>query len=130
MQKLKEFYRAHPEREDEDRYSYTRAMRVLTDSINALLAAHSAVGWEGTDHAQLSLLLSDDPAAVENVTNSLKAKILSSEARGEMRLGHSSVRASTKEFGGWCPPGTEFSRGEYLRHVWAELYTRVAAAAG
>jgi hypothetical protein len=130
LQKLKDLYKAHPEREDDDNLSYPRAIKVITDSINALLSAQSTMGWEGTDHAQLSPLLSDEPTAVESVTENLRTRWMTNEARGELRLGHSSVRVSTREFGGWCPPGTEFSRGSYLRQVWSLLLARMTSAAG
>ena len=54
----------------------------------------------------------------------MSKKLMSKEAKGTHTLGASSLKVSAFEFGEWCPPGDQFTRGEYLRHVWSHLFNR------
>jgi hypothetical protein len=125
LKRLKEYYAAYPDNEEDDKHSYPGALRVITDSIHELLAPQKTLGWNGQDHAQLDLLLSDGMAEVETVTEKMQtAGLFSKEARDSIVAGNSEIKVSKKEFPDWVPAGKEFSRGEYLRYVWWHLITR------
>ena len=125
LKRLKDYYSAHPENEDIDRTLYGQAASILTRSIQSLLGPQDTLGWNGQDHNQIYPLLLDDTRVVADLTEKFDHKMMSAEAKGEVRLGHSRLKISTKEFGEYAPPGTEFTRGEYLRCIWNELLKRI-----
>jgi hypothetical protein len=127
LKKLKDYYQSHPENEYADKIEYQQAMRILCSSIYAVLARDLSLGWTYDDFNQIGPLLFDDPATVADLTDKFHHKVMSSEAKGEVVLGQSRLKISTKEFGNIHPEGTEFSRGEFLRHVWNELLKRAYA---
>jgi len=127
LKRLKEYYNVHPENEDEDRALYGQAASVLKGSIQALVSPQNALGWNGQDYNQLSPLLSNDPSVVADLTERFHHKLMSIEAKGEIPLGQSKLKISTKELGECAPRGNEFTRGEYLRYVWTELLKRTLA---
>lgn len=129
LKRLKEYYAAYPDNEDEDKTLYPRALRIITDSISELLSPMKTLGWNGQDYAQLSLLLSDGRNEVEAVTEKIQAPMMSKEAKGSLVLGNSDLRVSKKEFPEWCPPGKEFTRADYLRYVWWHLIHKATANA-
>lgn len=129
LKRLKEYYAAYPDNEDEDRMLYPRALKVITDSIGELLSPMKTLGWNGQDYGQLSLLLSDGRNEIEAVTEMIQTGLLSREAKGSLVLGNSEIRVSKKEFPEWCPPGKEFTRADYLRYVWWHLIHKAAANA-
>lgn len=127
LKKLKEYYQSHPENEYADKVEYKQAMRNLGTSIDAVLAREFSLGWTYDDFNQISPLLSDAPATVADLTDKFDHKVMSNEAKGEVVLGQSRLKISTKEFGNAHPEGTEFSRGEFLRYIWNELLKRTYA---
>jgi hypothetical protein len=129
LKRLKERYGVHSGDEGADRNLYQQAASILTHSLQALLNPHYTLGWSGQDHNQISSLLSDDPKDVADLTDKFNHKIMSSEARGEVALGHSRLKISIKEFGQYAPQGNEFTRGEYLRYIWTELLKRTLGEA-
>lgn len=128
LKKLKEYYQTRPADEARDRHLYRRAIELISDAINELLAPDKTLGWDGRDYQQLSLLLSDDEAGVAAVTDKLQARLMKKEAKDSLVVGQSAVKVSKKEFPEWCPAGQEFTRGDYLRCVWSHLLSGIGAA--
>jgi hypothetical protein len=127
LKKLKDYYQSHPENEYADKVQYRQALGNISSSIAALLARNVSLGWTYDDFTQLYPLLSDDTGTVADLTHKFHHKVMSVEAKGEVALGQSRLKISTKEFGNYFPEGSEFSRGEYLRFVWHELLRRASA---
>jgi hypothetical protein len=129
LKRLKEYYGVHPEHEDEDRNMYRQAASILRHSIQALLSPSDTLGWDGQDHNQMYSLLLDDARVVADLTEKFNHRMMSTEAKGEIPLGRSTLKISTKEFGEYAPKGNEFTRGEYLRCIWNELLKRASGEA-
>jgi hypothetical protein len=129
LKRLKEYYRVHPDSEDLDRPLYQQVASILARSIQELVNPQSALGWSGQDYNQIFPLLSDDARVIADLTDKFNHKLMSSEAKGEVLLGHSRLKISMKEFGQYAPQGNEFTRGEYLRFVWSELLKRILGEA-
>jgi hypothetical protein len=121
LKRLKEFYQGRPAHEASDRQLYRRALELIGDAINDLVAPDKTLGWNGRDYQQLRLLLSDDEDEAAAVTEKLQARLWKKEAKDSLVVGQSAVRVSKKEFPEWCPAGKEFTRGDYLRCVWSHL---------
>lgn len=127
--RLKEFYRARPEREVEDRAAFAEALQILTESLEALLSPKQTLGWNGGDYTQLEPLLSDDSGTVAELTQRLKHRsfFVSGQPEG-LAVGQSEIKLTAKEFSGWCPASDGLARGEYLRFVWAQLLNKAYSA--
>jgi hypothetical protein len=54
----------------------------------------------------------------------------SKEAKGKNKLGQSEVKFTTFDFGDWCPTGDQFTKGEYLRHIWQQVFQRCQTQLG
>jgi hypothetical protein len=125
---LRNLYKDNESKKIADRTHYNIAANLLTSFMVSLLDPRMTVGWSGTDAAKLHELLSDTPEVVKETGAQLAKKFgFSKEAKGTLSLGNSSVKVSTVEFGEWCPPIGQFTRGEYLRFVWSQLFTRTQA---
>ena len=121
---LRATYLDNEGKQDEDRAHFQDAARLIAGSLLNLLDPRYAVGWSGEDARQLWDFLSADPAKVKEVGAKMAKKLFGREAKGAHSLGRSVLKVSTVEFGEWAPPGDVFSRGEYLRHVWSQLFSR------
>jgi hypothetical protein len=122
---LRSLYKDNEAKKTADQSYYGSATTYLARFMMSLVDPRVTVGWHGSDAAQLYPLLSDDPAIVKDVSAKLAKKFgFGKEAKGVVSLGHSSLKVSTVEFGDWSPPGGQFTRGEYLRYVWSQLFAR------
>lgn len=121
---LRALYAEDEARKEGDRAAYFEAARLITVSMQRLLDPQTTLGWNGEDARQLWNYLSADPRAVKEVGGRMGKKFMSKEPKGAQTLGRSSLKVSTFEFGEWSPPGNQFGRGSYLRHVWSQLYDR------
>jgi len=122
---LRAVYQNNESRKDEDKGFYHEAMRLITQSLRSLIHPGATVGWSGEDARQIEEFLSADSSVVKDIGSRLAKRLMSKEAKGVQTLGQSSLKVSSVEFGELCPPGDQFSRGEYLRHVWSHLFARV-----
>jgi hypothetical protein len=121
---LRALYADDEVRKESDRAAYFEAARLITASTQRLLDPQTTLGWSGEDARQLWNFLSPDPRAVRDVGGRMAKKFMSKEPKGAQTLGQSQLKVSTFEFGEWSPPGDQFSRGEYLRHVWSHLFEK------
>lgn len=131
---LRKVYLINEGRQEEDRTRYAHALGIMARAALSLLHPNEALGWNGEDAAHLSKFISGGPADVAEITEKMGKKFWGTEAKEALTFGQSSLKVSTVEFGKWSPPGDQFTRGEYLRHVWSQLFTRAkdeaASAAG
>lgn len=110
-----------------DRQSFADALRLIAISLQTLARPHDAVaptGWSSADLTELMKFLSSDPAAKKALEANLAKSLFGKEAKGENTLGSSAVKFTTFDFGKWCPTGDQYTRGEYLRHVWSQIFTK------
>jgi len=121
---LRAYYRDNEAKKENDWREYQEAARLLASSLTGLLDPNRAKGWSGEDAAEVARLLSSDPATVAELSAKTAKRWLRDEAEVPLTLGKSAVKASTFEFGRWCPLGPQFSRGEYLRFAWSQLFSR------
>lgn len=121
---LRSYYQNNEQKKEEDLAFYRRVADALISNIGALLDPGQTIGWSGDDFRELSSYLSDAEADVREITAKTAKKLFSLEAKESLSTGLSSIKVSAIEFGGWCPQGDHFSRGEYLRGVWSRLFER------
>jgi hypothetical protein len=122
---LRSVYRDNEAKKIADRSHYDMATNLLARFMSSLIDPRITIGWSSADATKLNELLSDDPLIVKDISAKLAKKFgFGKEAREALSLGHSSLKVSTFQFGEWCPPGGQFSRGEYLRFIWSQLFTR------
>jgi hypothetical protein len=121
---LRQVYMNNEQKKETDRQHYARAMESLAAAMMALIDPGRSLGWDGSDAAQVYEYLSGDAAKVKEVSEKMAKRLMRNEPRGALNLGRSTIKMTAIEFGAWFPPGTQFSRGEYLRHVWSQLYSR------
>jgi hypothetical protein len=121
---LRQVYMNNEQKKEIDRQHYAKAMESLAAAMMSIIDPSRTLGWDGSDIAQVYEYLSGDAAKVREVSEKMAKRLMSSEAKGSLNLGHSTLKMTAIEFGTWFPSGTQFSRGEYLRHVWSQLYSR------
>lgn len=122
---LRNYYKDNVSKQEKDWGEYTAAAKLFDNSLMALLDPNRAKGWSGDDAAEVARLLSAAPDTVAELSaKTAKRGWRNDEAEEPLTLGKSSIRASTFEFGRWCPPAAQFSRGEYLRFAWSQLFGR------
>jgi hypothetical protein len=126
---LRAYYKDNESKQENDRREYGDAARLLGNALIALLDPNRAKGWSGEDASEVARLLSGDSATVAELSAKTAKRWMRDEAEGPLTLGKSAIKASTFEFGRWCPPGAQFSRGEYLRFAWSQLFGRGKDAA-
>ena len=116
-----------------DEPSFTEALRLIALSLQHLIRENHEqfpTGWNGRDAQEMWKYLASDDISIKDVEQKLAKKLMSKEAKGFVALGNSSAKFTTQEFGKWCPAGDQFTRGDYLRHVWTELFNRCQTPLG
>jgi hypothetical protein len=123
---LRRFYLLNEQNKENDRFLYSKTAKLLADFMLSLVDSRETIGWAEEDAGEIRKLLSDQPNDVEEMTKKLSKRgwLHGNEAKEAIVLGKSSVKVSTFEFGEWCPPGDNFTRGEYIRFVWSKLFTK------
>lgn len=121
---LRQVYMSNEQKKEADRQHYARAMEGLAGAMLAVVDPGRTLGWDGSDAAQVYEYLSGEPAKVKEVSEKMARRFMRSEPKGSLDLGRSTLKMTAIEFGTWFPGGTQFSRGEYLRHVWSQLFSR------
>jgi hypothetical protein len=118
---------------DTENICFAEALRLISNSVFNLIRVNEAnapTGWSVSDTQEaLKYFAADEKSAeYKEVESNLKDGWL--KKAGANKLGASGVKLTTPEFGKWCPPGDQFTRGEYLRHVWAEIFNRCQTQLG
>lgn len=123
---MREVYKDNENRQTEDWKKFNGAANIIAKFLDTTIDPNPehSVGWSGEDVAKIRPYLSRDPHSLKEITAKTAKKFASKEAKGELELGNSSIRVSTFEFGDWCPETADFTRGEYLRLVWSQLFAR------
>ncbi len=130
---LGKFYEDKENRIAPDKASFAEALRLISISLQNLTRGNHEnfpTGWSSSDAHEMSKYLASDPISKNDVEKKLTKKWLGSEAKGSLTLGNSAAKFTTQEFGKWCPAGDQFTRGDYLRHVWAEIFRRCQTQLG
>lgn len=125
--KLAAYYDEHPSQKDIDESFYLESFRLVSDSLLTLFSPHSEqmpTGWSSDVKQEIWRYFSPDPSAISEVQEKMSKRLLSREAKGINTLGETSVKFTTFDYGKWCPEGDQFSRGEYIRHIWQEVYEK------
>lgn len=123
---MRDVYQDNENRKVADWNKFNEAANLIAKFLDTTIdpSPEHTVGWSGEDVAKLRPYLSRDTHSLKEITAKTAKKFASKEAKGELELGSSSIRVSTFEFGEWCPDTADFTRGEYLRLVWSQLYAR------
>ena len=121
---LRQVYMNNEQKKETDRQHYARAMESLASSMMALIEPGRTLGWDAADAAQIYGYLSADPGVVKEVSEKMAKRLWGGGPKGSLDLGRSTLKMTAIEFGTWFPSATQFSRGEYLRHVWSQLFSR------
>ncbi len=124
---LRQVYKNNSTKQKDDQTHYSRALDLLSGAMMAVLDPKQTVGWDSSDAAQVFNYLSGDANTVKE-TNEKIAKRLNGEPRGTLMLGRSAAKLTALDFGKWFPTGVQFSRGEYLRQIWSQIFTRAQDA--
>lgn len=124
---LKNYYMGNELKKEEDKGHFDAAMSLIANSMVSLVDDREeiAVGWSGQDKSELLPFLSSLESDVKEITKQVSTGWWGDDPRGSLDLGRSRINVSTKQFGKWCPANTAFTRGEYLRFVWSNLYERI-----
>jgi hypothetical protein len=122
---LRRIYESDPSRQHPDHLQYLQAADLLFNCCLSLLHPSESLGWHPEEAASVGRLLAQDEAAVKEISRRLARKMFSKSATDSVVLGQSSIKVSTFDIGEWCPKGDRFGRGEYMRHIWSELFARV-----
>jgi len=131
--KLCAFYDEKGNQADIDRQKFEEAFRMLSKSIFALIRPHTELlptGWDPQNSVELGRYLSLEPQVVNQIAANLKRSLISKAPKGVNRFGFSEVKFTDFDFSQWCPAGDQFTRGEYFRHVWNEVFKRCETSMG
>lgn len=110
-----------------DEANFAESLRLMSVSLQQLIRENHEqfpTGWNGLDSREMWKYLADDANSKKDVEQKLAKKMFGNEAKGEVTLGNSTAKFTTQGFGKWCPSGDQFTRGDYLRHVWMEIFNR------
>ena len=126
---LAAYYDARPAQKEADLAFYTESIRLITNSLLTLVSPHSEqipTGWATDVSQEIFRYLSPDSNIISQIQEKMsRAKFgFSKEAKGANTLGDTEVKFTTFDYGKWCPTGDQFTRGEYLRHIWQQVYQR------
>jgi hypothetical protein len=127
------FYDGKESRINADQPNFAEALRLISSSLINLIRENkeqSPTGWNATDTQEIWKYLASDEISIKDIERKLAKKIFGSEAKGSNTLGSSAAKFTTLDFGKWCPQGDQFTRGEYLRHVWNEIFNRCQTQLG
>ncbi len=127
------FYEGKESRINVDEPCFAESLRLMSGALLGLINPHSETaptGWNAADAQEMWKYLASDEISLKDVENKLAKKMFGSEAKGANALGASAVKFTTQDFGKWCPPGDQFTRGEYLRRVWTEIFNRCQTQMG
>jgi hypothetical protein len=124
---LAAYYDARPAQKDADLAFYEESFRLISNSLLTLVKPHSEqipTGWAGDVSQEIWRYLSPEQNVVNEIQGKMGKRLLSKEAKGANTLGETQVKFTTFDYGKWCPEGDQFTRGEYMRRVWQEVYRR------
>ncbi len=110
-----------------DHSHYEEATKLMSKFISSLIDPQLAKGWKDEDEKKVKYLLSDDLSNINEITERLSKRYKFSrdkEAKEPLLLGESSIKVSAAEFGEWIPKEEKFTRGDYLRVAWSNLFTK------
>jgi len=127
------FYDGKESRINADQPNFVESLRMISNSLLNLIRENkenAPTGWHATDTQEVWKYLASDEISIKDIEKKLAKKMFGSEAKGENALGSSAAKFTTLDFGKWCPPGDQFTRGEYLRHVWSEIFNRCQTQLG
>lgn len=127
------FYDGKESRINVDQQCFAESLRMISSSLLNLIRENkeqSPTGWNAADTQEIWKYLASDQLSIKNIESKLAKKMFGSEAKGANTLGASAAKFTTLDFGKWCPSGDQFTRGEYLRHVWTEIYNRCQTQLG
>ncbi|MDA2925659.1 hypothetical protein MYX78_00230 [Acidobacteria bacterium AH-259-G07] len=130
---LRDVYKNNETKKESDYKDYQEALRIIANFAKSLVSPHETIarGWSGADSSQFHEFFSGDEGRIKQITSKVARKNpWSIGAKGSLVLGRSEITVSTVAFGRWSPPGPQFDRGEYLRSIWSELYSRACDVKG
>jgi hypothetical protein len=118
-----------------DRGFYENSIRIMTGLVDSLIYPHQEnfpTGWSLDELQQIRRYLDDNASSsvTLEIKNNMGKKFMRSEAKGANVLGQSESKFTDADFGAWCPPHDQFTRGEYFRHIWLEVYRRCQTRLG
>lgn len=120
-------YDGNDDRKDTDLNYYRNATDLLGAFVMTTLDRTQTIGWDGEDAIGLRPYFSSDPQLQEDLFKSVQKRFGSSEAKGLLTLRDSALKLTTFDFNRLCQLDKGFTRGEYLRHMWSQLFNRCKA---
>ena len=124
---LAAYYDARPAQKDPDLAFYQESVRLTTNSLLTLVRPHSEqipTGWAADVTQEIWRYLSPEQNIINQIQEKMGKRLMSREAKGTNTLGETAVKFTTFDYGKWCPTGDQFTRGEYFRYVWQEVYNK------
>lgn len=117
-----------------DRGFYDHSIGKVAEFINGLISSHQEhlpTGWSGDDLYQIGKYFGNETSAeTQEIKSNLEKKLLRNEARGVNVLGQSETKFTDRDFNAWCPQGDQFTRGEYFRYVWMQVFAKCQTSLG
>lgn len=123
---LKAHYSRDEERKDRDHQHFLRAANDLIHFVASILSPERSLGWSQDVATTMDKFLSSDEAVYGVIRRWMEKKgLMSSGPREPLWLDRWQIEVTAFEFGTWAPNAQEFTRGEYLRHLWRKVYEKV-----
>lgn len=131
---LSAYYDSRGAQKDADFEFYKKSLNLVWDSMRKLVNRHQEnfpTGWSGDNAVQIEKFFSENTSEFKIVKENLDKPgwFSKKKAKGINTLGQSGVEFMASDYGTWHPGG-EFTRGEYLRHVWQQVYQRCQTQLG
>ncbi|OYT73207.1 MAG: hypothetical protein CFK52_02790 [Chloracidobacterium sp. CP2_5A] len=129
---LRRLYQLDPTRQERDRVAYQTALDFIRDIMADMVSPDRTLGWSAGIRSDLDKLIG--PGAESAVIERMKRRprlfgLAADNAPQEpLRFGNAAVELTSFDFYSWTPP-PEFTRGDYARLVWAQVFAKAGAPA-
>jgi len=125
--RLAAHYDSRGAQRDDDKKYYKTSLNLIRDSMKKLVNPHQTnlpTGWSVDNEREIEKFFSENASEFKTVKENLDKPgwFSKKKAKGVNTLGQSGVEFMTSDYAAWCPKNGEFTRGEYLRHVWQQIY--------
>ncbi len=122
---LKQHYSRDEERKKRDLQHFQLAANHLIHFVASLLSPDRALGWSADMATAIDRFISADKAVYETICRWMEKKgFMSDRPRQPLWIDRWQIEVTAFEFGTWAPNADDFTRGEYLRHLWQKVYEK------
>lgn len=126
---LKDYYQRDEDRKKRDHQHFEHVGNLLVEAIGSFISPARSLGWSSDMAEAVDRFLSPDESTYNSLRQKMQRKgMWGNHPQEPVSLDHLQIEVTAFEFGTWAPNSTQFTRGEYLRHIWQKLYEKVPTA--